>query len=320
MASESPKLVLQVRPSRSPGPPCPGSRSRPAPEDDRGRDGRSPWELHGWAWSILAHALLLLILGLWYFARKPSQVRTFDTRLAGSEFGVEEGMTTLGGLDTPVAMPELAPLGPDPESTFARLQPTEIAPNPLAGFQGNTGNPGAGQGDGFGLAKFGNGGEKVRGVEVKVGDPQFTLLWDSKADIDLHVIEPGGKEIFWNDPKGKLGGELDVDNVEGFGPENIYWLKVRPTTARRNSAPARPASTAGSSTTTAATAASPSRPAGRSGSSTRAGSRSSRAGSPSPAPEQDLHPDRRRPPARPRATMPDFKPVGASRWPRPSPA
>ena len=59
---------------------------------------------------------------------------------------------------------------------------------------------------------------------MKVGDPQFTLLWDAKTDIDLHVIEPGGKEIFWNDPRGRHGGELDVDNVEGFGPENIYWL------------------------------------------------------------------------------------------------
>jgi len=181
--------------------------------------------MRGWAWSVAAHALLLLTLGLWYFAPKPSQVKTFDTRLAGSEFGVEDGMETLGGLDTPVAMPELAPPTPTPEASFSRLQKDEVLTNPLAGFQGNTGNPGAGQGDGFGLARFGNGGEKVRGVEVKVGDPQFTLLWDTKVDMDLHVIEPGGKEIFWNDRKGNKGGELDVDNVEGFGPENIYWLK-----------------------------------------------------------------------------------------------
>ena len=59
---------------------------------------------------------------------------------------------------------------------------------------------------------------------MKVGDPQFTLLWDTEVDLDLHVIEPGGKEIYWEDPKGKFGGELDVDNTKGFGPENIYWL------------------------------------------------------------------------------------------------
>ena len=66
--------------------------------------------------------------------------------------------------------------------------------------------------------------ELVRGVAVKIGDPQFTLIWDTDADLDLHVIEPGGKEIYWEEPKGKQGGELDVDNTKGFGPENIYWL------------------------------------------------------------------------------------------------
>ena len=86
-------------------------------------------------------------------------------------------------------------------------------------------NPGAGDGDGFGLARFGDGGEVIRGVKVKVGDPQFTLIWNTDGvDLDLHVIEPGGKEIFWEEPKGKLGGELDVDNTKGFGPENVYWL------------------------------------------------------------------------------------------------
>ena len=188
-------------------------------------DARSPWELHGWAASVLIHLVLLLIPGLWYFTLPPSQVRTFDTRLAGSELGSDLGMTELGGLDTPVALPELIN-EPSPTSTLERMRPIELATDPTAGFLGNSRNPGAGAGDGFGLAKYGSGGETVKGVEVKVGDPQFTLLWDSNADIDLHVIEPGGKEIFWNDTKGRFGGELDVDNVEGFGPENIYWLKL----------------------------------------------------------------------------------------------
>ncbi len=221
----APSLALRPAPPRKKPVPvakAPVVVAEVAPEGPE--EARSPWELHGWAWSIGAHALLLLILGLWYFAPRPSQVKTFDTRLAGSEFGVDEGLTNLGGLDTPVTMPDAVPT-PNPEATFSRLK-SDITPAPLAGFAGNTGNPGAGQGDGFGLAKFGNGGEEVRGVAVKVGDPQFTLLWDTKADIDLHVIEPGGKEIFWNDTRGKFGGELDVDNVEGFGPENIYWLKV----------------------------------------------------------------------------------------------
>ena len=81
-----------------------------------------------------------------------------------------------------------------------------------------------GQGDGFGLARFGREARSSAAIAVKVGDPQFTLIWDTDADLDLHVIEPGGKEIYWEDPKGRQGGELDVDNTKGLGPENIYWL------------------------------------------------------------------------------------------------
>jgi uncharacterized protein YfaP (DUF2135 family) len=59
------------------------------------------------------------------------------------------------------------------------------------------------------------------------------LIWDTDADLDLHVIEPGGKEIYWEEPKGKQGGELDVDNTKGFGPENIYWLHLDPESGER---------------------------------------------------------------------------------------
>ena len=197
---------------------------RPRPTEANVADSRSPWEWHGWTISLLIHGAVILVLGLWYLVPKVSQVKTFDTRIAGVESGVVDGLTNTGGLDTPVARPEMVTAAAD--ASFTRVKPLEMAPNPLAGFEGSTGNVGAGNGDGFGLARFGNGGENVRGVPVKVGDPQFTLLWDTKADMDLHIIEPGGKEIYWNDPKGKRGGELDVDNVEGFGPENVYWLKL----------------------------------------------------------------------------------------------
>ena len=193
-------------------------------EGDEEVETTSPWEWHGWAWSLLVHSLLLLALGLWVFSTPTSQVRTFDTRLAGSDLGSEAGLTELGGLDTPIVLPDLVP-PPTATTTLERIRPIDMAPQPTAGITVNVTNPGAGLGDGFGLAKFGSGGENVRGVEVKVGDPQFTLLWDSPADLDIHVIEPSGKEIYWNDPRGLQGGELDVDNTEGFGPENIYWLK-----------------------------------------------------------------------------------------------
>ena len=90
---------------------------------------------------------------------------------------------------------------------------------------GNVGNWGAGNGQGFGIAKLGDGVETIRGVKIKVGDPQFTLIWDAKSvDIDLHVMEPQGDHLYFGHRNGKQGGELDVDNTWGYGPENIYWL------------------------------------------------------------------------------------------------
>lgn len=78
---------------------------------------------------------------------------------------------------------------------------------------------------GFGESQFEGVSERVQGVSVKIGDPQFTLIWDTDADLDLHVIEPGGAHIYWEYRDGKRGGELDVDDVDGQGPENIYWKK-----------------------------------------------------------------------------------------------
>ncbi len=187
----------------------------------------TPAGIKGWVISAIFHTLLLLGLGLWVFSPPKKAPAHFDSRISGTEFGVPEGINTLGGVDSPIVMPAPIPTATLSEAKFATLKLDDLMmTNPAAGFAGQAGkNPGAGLGDGFGLAKLGNGSENVRGVEVKVGDPQFTLLWDTKADLDLHVIEPGGKEIYWLDTKGAYNGELDVDNRDGFGPENIYWLK-----------------------------------------------------------------------------------------------
>jgi hypothetical protein len=136
-------------------------------------------------------------------------------------------------MNTPLAMPDLPGVAQESVGdALLEMNPARIEPamalarggKPSGGGGVANDNPGAGEGDGFGLARFGEGGEVIRGVAVKVGDPQFTLIWDTDADLDLHVIEPGGKEIYWEEPKGKQGGELDVDNTKGLGPENIYWL------------------------------------------------------------------------------------------------
>lgn len=46
------------------------------------------------------------------------------------------------------------------------------------------------------------------------------LCWDdNQADLDLHIITPDGQHAFWGDPVLTSGGGLDVDSVDGAGPE-----------------------------------------------------------------------------------------------------
>jgi hypothetical protein len=193
----------------------------------------TPDACKGWAGSVTLHAFLLLILGCWYFAPRLNGPIAFDSRLAGSPNGVPGAESLTGGLNTPLSMPPpLESVEPDspklPQLELAMLEPElrfRKNKSPSAAGGAPNDNPGAGDGDGFGLARFGEGGEVIRGIAVKVGDPQFTLIWNTDGvDLDLHVVEPGGKEIYWESPKGAQGGELDVDNTKGYGPENVYWL------------------------------------------------------------------------------------------------
>jgi hypothetical protein len=196
----------------------------------------TPESIKGWVASCGLHVTLLVVLAFWVFVPDANRPLAFDSRLAGSPNGVVGADSLTGGLNTPLPVPD-APLTAEETAIvpapLTHLDLDPIQPEALArrnkapsGGGGNpNNNPGAGDGDGFGLARFGEGGELIKGVQVKVGDPQFTLIWDTDdVDLDLHVIEPGGKEIFWEDPRGTMGGELDVDNTKGFGPENIYWL------------------------------------------------------------------------------------------------
>ncbi|MCM4157342.1 hypothetical protein [Gramella sp. AN32] len=55
------------------------------------------------------------------------------------------------------------------------------------------------------------------------GDIKITLSWDTETDIDLWVTDPFSEKIWYDSPFSSSGGELDVDNVEGYGPENVFW-------------------------------------------------------------------------------------------------
>lgn len=70
--------------------------------------------------------------------------------------------------------------------------------------------------------------EEVRRAETvgNNGDLKITLLWNFPADIDLHVVDPSGAEIYYRNKRStSSGGALDVDNQTGGqgAAENIFW-------------------------------------------------------------------------------------------------
>lgn len=64
----------------------------------------------------------------------------------------------------------------------------------------------------------------VKTVPVGTGDFQVTLTWDTTADVDLRVTEPGGNVISYMNPRSHISdGFLDIDDTDGFGPENVFY-------------------------------------------------------------------------------------------------
>ena len=56
------------------------------------------------------------------------------------------------------------------------------------------------------------------------GDISFRIYWIPRIhDIDLHVIDPNGHELFFQNKMCPCHGELDVDDTHSGGPENIFW-------------------------------------------------------------------------------------------------
>lgn len=58
---------------------------------------------------------------------------------------------------------------------------------------------------------------------------KITLTWNTTSDIDLWVTDPNGERIYYANPVSASGGFLDVDDTDGFGPENIFWENNAPT-------------------------------------------------------------------------------------------
>ncbi|WP_353126072.1 YfaP family protein [Parapedobacter pyrenivorans] len=66
-------------------------------------------------------------------------------------------------------------------------------------------------------------GEDLDDLPDSNGVLQIGLSWNTTSDIDLHVTDPSGNTINYYNPTSPTGGYLDRDDVDGIGPENIYW-------------------------------------------------------------------------------------------------
>jgi tetratricopeptide (TPR) repeat protein len=59
-------------------------------------------------------------------------------------------------------------------------------------------------------------------------DLLVTISWNTDGtDVDLHVIEPGGEECFYQHPTTQAGGHLTQDVTQGYGPE-MYAIRKAP--------------------------------------------------------------------------------------------
>ncbi len=67
---------------------------------------------------------------------------------------------------------------------------------------------------------------------VGTGRVQLNLSWDSRADLDLHLIEPSGTEIWYGATTSPSGGALDLDSnagcSAGISNENVTYGSVMP--------------------------------------------------------------------------------------------
>jgi len=72
-------------------------------------------------------------------------------------------------------------------------------------------------------------------VAVGTGELQVSVSWDAESDVDLHVVDPAGDEVFWHNDKVPSGGMLDLDSnadcdIDHVKNENITWAVAPPGT------------------------------------------------------------------------------------------
>jgi hypothetical protein len=70
--------------------------------------------------------------------------------------------------------------------------------------------------------------QSLRVFRVGNGDVQVSVSWTGASDVDLHVIDPSGEEVYFGNLTSASGGTLDLDSnagcsIDNVNNENIVW-------------------------------------------------------------------------------------------------
>jgi len=69
--------------------------------------------------------------------------------------------------------------------------------------------------------------------DVGTGDLEIAVSWDNDADLDLHVVDANGDEIYWGQETVDSGGEYDLEastgcRADGIRTEHVAWTGGTP--------------------------------------------------------------------------------------------
>lgn len=72
------------------------------------------------------------------------------------------------------------------------------------------------------------GTQSLRVFRVGTGDVQVSISWTGASDVDLHVFDPSGEEVYFANLESASGGTLDLDSnagcsIDNVNNENIVW-------------------------------------------------------------------------------------------------
>lgn len=78
--------------------------------------------------------------------------------------------------------------------------------------------------------QYGSSSKTVRLVtENSSSDLKVILFWDTdQTDVDLWVTDPNNERVYYAHKRSKIGGTLDIDITNGYGPETFTLPKAAP--------------------------------------------------------------------------------------------